>query len=388
MTGLIYDGAECDALVYNREKIGGKMFTLTRTQGTGTTMTVTRTSSPYGKLATGNLTFTNNQAVVAFGDTLTASVVRNVGYENPAISWMSQTISGNAAITSSATAVPSYTLSKGYPVGGYIRVQWNSSPRAGASGSNTYDGNITVYNQDSITITAVASTGYIDPQLTVTGSGAVRVDDYTYNVTNVSAAITATADFTSTAPWRGELVFGSPNVPEAGWLSEDAFDPWGEEYELWSLYCGGQLLVKIHALGLSEHLSDSNLEGLIYTQGLEGNLIAVGRIEEGKVMQWHSGTHFYATNSYPVEASLPVNQGSPPFLNIAYDIENRPHVEMNANLEFLVHQNAPVAIGIILGGHGSLIPVLIGLDHVDSDYENNGNDYSYKRFVLEEIRYV
>lgn len=83
-------------------------YTLTLNQGTGSILTVKRTSSPYKHAQTGTL-YNGNE--IYFGDILTVSVSAQSGYENPTYSGFvsGSGVSGNVTITSSADVhIPSW----------------------------------------------------------------------------------------------------------------------------------------------------------------------------------------------------------------------------------------------------------------------------------------
>lgn len=76
-------------------------YTLTLNQGTGSILTVKRTSSPYKHAQTGTL-YNGNE--IYFGDILTVAVSAQSGYENPTYSGFvsGSGVNGNVTITSSA----------------------------------------------------------------------------------------------------------------------------------------------------------------------------------------------------------------------------------------------------------------------------------------------
>ena len=80
ITRLYYNGTEKMSLQYNGVGYFGKRFSLTKNTSTGVTLTVTRTSSPNQRAATGTISPGNT---IYYGDVITISVAANSNYTNP-----------------------------------------------------------------------------------------------------------------------------------------------------------------------------------------------------------------------------------------------------------------------------------------------------------------
>lgn len=159
--------------------------------GTGYTIAVSRTSSPYANAATGVL---SNGSVVYYGDVLSVTYTASTGYSISSKGSTSITVNGN--VTSSniyATAsVNSYTASWNTGTGYSITVKRTSSPRAGASIGNISSGS-KVYYGDVLTVTYTKQDYY-----TIKTSGATSIT-VTGNVT--SSNIYATAEINPIQGW-------------------------------------------------------------------------------------------------------------------------------------------------------------------------------------------
>ena len=115
-----------------------KEYTLTKTQGDGTTLTIQRTASPIGKGILGDL---ENNAKIYYNDTLKVTVSAKTGYKDAKIvaggtslnSGGVKTITGNLAISSSASKIT-------------YNVTYNANGGSGAPGAQTkvYGTNLTL----------------------------------------------------------------------------------------------------------------------------------------------------------------------------------------------------------------------------------------------------
>lgn len=76
-TAIKYNGTDLTVLKYGTTAVWGKPYSLTVIQGTGTTVLVTRTSSPNQQATTGAL---SSGATVYYGDILKISVAVDSGY--------------------------------------------------------------------------------------------------------------------------------------------------------------------------------------------------------------------------------------------------------------------------------------------------------------------
>ena len=168
-------------------------YTAKWNSGTGYTITVKRTSSPYANAGTGTL---SSGAVVYFGDVLSVTYTANTGYNISTKGSTAITVKGN--VTSSdiycTVSVKQYTATWNGGTGYTITVKRTSSPLKGAT-IGTLSSGTTVYHGDVLSITYTASDGYnIDSK----GSTSITV---TGNVT--PSHICATASVKSfTASWN------------------------------------------------------------------------------------------------------------------------------------------------------------------------------------------
>ena len=133
-----------------------KSYTLTFSQGTGTSLTVTKSGTT---LSSGSTVYT--------GDVITVSYSALTGYGSATCSVSSVgtvssggtfTVSTNHIITTSATVL-SYSLSINAGTGSTITVNRTSSPLQGAAAGNLSNGT-TIYYNDVLEITFSAKTGY------------------------------------------------------------------------------------------------------------------------------------------------------------------------------------------------------------------------------------
>lgn len=156
--------------------------------GTGYTITVNRTASPYANASVGVL---ESGATVYYGDELTIQYKADTGYTLTGNGATDVTVEGN--LTSSdiyATAkVNSYTVSWNTGTGYTITVKRTSSPKAGAA-TGTLSNRATVYYGDVLAVTYTKADYY-----TITATGATSIT-VTRNIT--SSDIYATASLNPT----------------------------------------------------------------------------------------------------------------------------------------------------------------------------------------------
>lgn len=187
-------------------------FTLTKNQGTGTTLTVKRTSSPKAGASTGNL---NSGATIYYSDVLQISFSASEGYSINAhtvngstfTSGANHTVTGNVTAVSSAV-VQSFKLSISAGTGSTITVQRTSSPKAGASTGNLSN-NATIYYSDVLKITfGTSSSTYSLSTHTVNGSTFTSGDSKTVTgaVSVVSSATLKTYTLTITKDSNSNVV--------------------------------------------------------------------------------------------------------------------------------------------------------------------------------------
>lgn len=143
-----------------------KSYTLTFSQGVGTSLTVTKSGTT---LSSGSTVYT--------GDVITVSYSASTGYISATCSVSSVgtvssggtfTVSTNHTITTSAT-VRSYSLSISAGTGSTITVNRTSSPLKGAA-TGSITSSDPIYYNDALTITFVALSGYELVTTTVNGS--------------------------------------------------------------------------------------------------------------------------------------------------------------------------------------------------------------------------
>ena len=148
-------------------------YTVNWVNGTGYTIAVNRTSSPYANAATGAL---ESGATVYYGDVLAVTYTANTGYSIGSKGSTAITVTEN--ITSSAiyatATVNSYKATWNAGTGYSITVKRTSSPLQGASTGNLSSG-ATIYYGDVLSVTYTASTGYSlgnkgKTSITVTGN--------------------------------------------------------------------------------------------------------------------------------------------------------------------------------------------------------------------------
>lgn len=159
-----------------------KQFVLSISAGTGTTITVNRTSSPKQGASTGNL---SNGAIIYYDDVLKISGVANTGYDFGGLTVNNTTFtSGNTTTVTSAVSVAStatlksFTLSISAGVGSSITVNRTSSINTTATIGNLNNGD-TIYYGDILKISMSVDRGYYLGILTVNGSEFTNGGNYT-----------------------------------------------------------------------------------------------------------------------------------------------------------------------------------------------------------------
>jgi len=159
--------------------------------GTGYTIAVSRTSSPYANASTGSL---SNGAVVYYGDVLSVTYTASTGYSINSKGSTSITVNGNVTASNiyASVSVNSYTASWNTGTGYSITVKRTSSPRAGASIGNISSG-AKVYYGDVLSVTYTKADFY-----TIQTKGATSIT-VTGNVT--SSNIYATAKINDVTGW-------------------------------------------------------------------------------------------------------------------------------------------------------------------------------------------
>lgn len=80
ITQVYFNGVEKMTLRYNGTSYFGKRFSLTKSTSTGVTLTVSRTSSPNQRAATGSVATGNT---IYYGDVITISVAASANYTDP-----------------------------------------------------------------------------------------------------------------------------------------------------------------------------------------------------------------------------------------------------------------------------------------------------------------
>lgn len=175
--------AHWDAMAYN----------VSWNAGTGYTIAVNRTSSPYANASIGAL---SNGEVIYYGDVLSVTYTASTGYTISSKGSTSITVTGN--VTSSdiycTAAVNQYTATWSDGTGYTITVKRTSSPLKGASTGALSNGEV-VYYGDVLSVTYTASTGY-----TISSKGSTSIT-VTGNVTSSDIYATATVN-SYTVSWN------------------------------------------------------------------------------------------------------------------------------------------------------------------------------------------
>lgn len=159
-----------------------KSFKLTIDAGTGSSITVNRTSSPKQGATTGNL---SNGATIYYSDVLKITFGALTGYDlasnkvnnSTFASGDSYTVTAAVSVKSTAT-VKSFKLSISADTGSTITVNRTSSPKANATTGNLVNG-ATVYYSDVLKIVASADLSYEIEALLVNGNAFTSGNSHT-----------------------------------------------------------------------------------------------------------------------------------------------------------------------------------------------------------------
>lgn len=163
-------------------------FTLTKTQGSNTTLTINRTSSPKAGAAQGYL---NNGATIYYGDVLSISYSANTGYNISSAklngsnfnSGVTHTVTAAVTVVTSAT-VKTFTITRNVGTGLRLTINRTSSPNGGGA-TGIITGN-TVYYGDVLVLTASANAGYNIEVMSINGTA---YSDNPHTVTVTSALV-------------------------------------------------------------------------------------------------------------------------------------------------------------------------------------------------------
>lgn len=163
-------------------------FTLTKTQGSNTTLTINRTSSPKEGAAQGYL---NSGATIYYGDVLSISYSANTGYNMSSAtlngssfsSGVTHTVTAAVTVVTSAT-VKTFTITRNVGTGLRLTINRMSSPNGGGA-TGIITGN-TVYYGDVLVLTASANAGYNIEVMSINGTS---YSDNPHTVTVTSALV-------------------------------------------------------------------------------------------------------------------------------------------------------------------------------------------------------
>lgn len=163
-------------------------FTLTKTQGSNTTLTINRTSSPKAGAAQGYL---NSGATIYYGDVLSISYSANTGYNMSSAtlngssfsSGVTHTVTAAVTVVTSAT-VKTFTITRNVGTGLRLTINRTSSPNGGGA-TGIITGN-TVYYGDVLVLTASANAGYNIEVMSINGTS---YSDNPHTVTVTSALV-------------------------------------------------------------------------------------------------------------------------------------------------------------------------------------------------------
>ena len=171
-----------------------KSYSLSISAGTGSTITVNRTSSQYGDGATGVL---SNGATIYYGDALKIDFGASTGFNlsthtvNGAAFTSGNTYSVSSAVTVTSTATAkSYSLSISAGTGSTITVDRTSSQYGGGA-TGVLSNGATIYYGDALKIDFTILSGYEVKTTTVNGETFIsgNIHTVTSNVTVVSTAV-------------------------------------------------------------------------------------------------------------------------------------------------------------------------------------------------------
>lgn len=207
-------------------------YKLTISQGSGSTISVNRTSSPIGGGSTGAL---SNNATIYYNDVLAISISANTGYDIGThtvngSNWASgnHTVKGATSVVSTATKKTfKLTITQGSK--STATVNRTESPIGGASTGNLST-NATLYYNDKLKVTFSASGGYHVTTHTVNGSTFTSGNTHTATaavaVVSAAAANTYTVKFNAnrgTASGSGTMADQSYTYDTAQNLRTNAF---------------------------------------------------------------------------------------------------------------------------------------------------------------------
>lgn len=207
--------------------VSANSYSLSWSDGTGYTVAVSRTSSPYGSGSTGTL---SNGSTIYYGDTLSVTYTASTGYTISNNGSSSITVTGN--VTSSdiyaTVSIKSYSVSWSGGTGYSVTVTRTSSPYGNAS-TGTISNGSTVYYGDVLSVTYTADTGYT---INSNGSSSITVTD---NVTSsaIYANVSAKAYSLSWNSGTGYQITvyrsSSPSGAGTGYLSSGTSIYYGDE---------------------------------------------------------------------------------------------------------------------------------------------------------------
>lgn len=159
-----------------------KTFTLSLSQGAGTSLTVKRTSSPLGQQPIGTV---SNGGTICYNDVLTVTASANTGYTSLVIKAGGTNITSNPSVTvtsdvtiSTTASVMSFTLTLLKDVGSRITVTRTQSPKAGAS-TGVLQSDATIYHSDVLNVVFSAVTGYSLVNTKVNGASFTSGNNHT-----------------------------------------------------------------------------------------------------------------------------------------------------------------------------------------------------------------
>lgn len=217
-----------------------KPYTVKWNTGTGTTITVKRTTSPNANASIGTL---SSGAAIYYGDVLSISYAAATGYSLKSQGETSITVKGDVTASNiyATATVNSYTAKWSTGTGYTISVKRTSSPLQGAS-TGTISSGAAVYHGDVLNITYTAATGYSlatkgSTSITVSGNvtssniyAKATANTYTYNIKYVSSngtnLGTATAKYayntTNTITPKAFSGYTTPATQSVKWDSTSA----------------------------------------------------------------------------------------------------------------------------------------------------------------------
>lgn len=208
-----------------------KSFKLTISAGTGSTITVNRTSSPKQGASTGNL---SNGATIYYSDVLKVTFSASTGYNLSSTSHTSgSSVTVTGAVTVSATAsLKTFTLTISASSGGSVTVSRTSSS-GGSTGA--LSNGATLYYGDKLSVTITPDSNYEATTATLNGTDISSGDTHT-----VAAAVSVIVVFEISAG----LIFIFWDEQFSAYYIYIYFDGWGlyspyiYSSSGWELYVG------------------------------------------------------------------------------------------------------------------------------------------------------